>query len=67
MNAQLNYMMVRHRSAELRRAGERARLATEATARRRRSRDENTITRLRTGPGPRRAALEVGRAIGGAR
>jgi hypothetical protein len=28
MNAQLHYMMVQHRSAELRRAGERARLAT---------------------------------------
>ena len=45
MNAQLNYTMVQHRSAELRRAGERARLATEVPARRRRLRDQNTITR----------------------
>ena len=28
MNAQLKYTMVQHRSAELRRAGERARIAT---------------------------------------
>ena len=42
MNAQLNYMMVQHRSAELRRAGERARLATEVPARRRRLRDQRT-------------------------
>ena len=36
MNAQLNYTMVQHRSDELRRARERARIATEAPARRRR-------------------------------
>ena len=35
MNAQLNYMIVQQRSAELRRAGARARLATEVPARRR--------------------------------
>ena len=44
MNPQRNYMMVQHRSAELRRAGERARLATEVPARRRRLRDQHTIT-----------------------
>ena len=67
MNTQLNYMMVRHRSAELRRAGERARLATEVPARRRRLRDQNTITHPRTEPGRGRTALEVERAIGDAR
>ena len=67
MNTQLNYMMVRHRSAELRRAGERARLATEVPARRRRLRDQTTITHPRTEPGRGRTALEVERAIGGAR
>ena len=67
MNSQLNYMMVRHRSAELRRAGERARLATEVPARRRRLRDQNTITHPRTEPGRGRTALEAKRAIGGAR
>ena len=67
MNAQLNYTMVRHRSDELRRAGERALLVTEAPARRRRLRDRNTITRPRTEPGQARTALELERAIGGAR
>ena len=67
MNTQLNYMMARHRSAELRRAGERARLATEVPARRRGLRDLNTVTRPRTEPGRARTALEVERAIGGAR
>jgi hypothetical protein len=67
MNTRLNYMMVQHRSAELRRAGERARLATEVLARRRRLRDQNTITRARTEPGRGRTALEAERAIGGAR
>ena len=67
MNAQLNYMMARHRSAELRRAGERARMVTEVPARRRRLRDQNTITRPNAEPGRARAALEVEPAIGGAR
>ena len=67
MNAQLNYMMVQHRSAELGRAGERRRLATEVPARRRRLRDQHTITRPRTEPGRGWTALEVERAIGGAR
>ena len=67
MNAQLNHMMVQHRSAELRRACERERLATEVPARRRRSRDQNTITRPSTEPGRGTTALEVERAIGGAR
>ena len=67
MNAQLNYMMARHRSAELRRAGERARIATEVPARRRRLRDQNTITRPSAEPGRGTTALEAKRAIGGAR
>jgi hypothetical protein len=45
MNTQLNYMTAKQRSAELRRAGEPARLATEVHARRRRSRGPNPITR----------------------
>ena len=39
MHAQLNYLIARQRSAELRRAGERPRLAPEVPARRRRLRD----------------------------
>ena len=67
MNAQLNYTMVRHRSAELRRACERARIANEAPARRRRLRDQNTITRPSAELGRGTIALEAKRAIGGAR
>ena len=67
MNAQLNYTMVQHRSAELRRARERARIATEVPARRRRLRDQNTITRPSAEPGRGTIALEAERAIGGAR
>jgi hypothetical protein len=67
MNAQLNYTMVQHRSAELRGARERARFATEVSARRRRLRDPNTITRSSAQPGRGTTALEVERAIGGAR
>ena len=67
MNAQLNYTMVQHRSAELRRACERARIATEVPARRRRSRDQNTTTRSSAELGRGTIALEATRAIGGAR
>ena len=67
MNTQLNHIIVQHRSAGLGRAGERGRLATELPARRRRLRDQNTITHPRTEPGRGRTALEVERAIGGAR
>ena len=67
MNAQLNYMMVQHRSAELQRAHDRARIATEGRARRRRLRDQNPITHPITEPGRGTIALEVERAIGGAR
>jgi hypothetical protein len=66
MNAQLNYTMVQHRSAELRRAGERARLATEVPARGRRLHDRNTMTRPSPEAWRGSAALEVERAIGGA-
>lgn len=67
MNPQLNYMMVQHRSAELRRAGERARLATEVPATRRSLRDQHTITPPFAEPGRGMTALDVERATGGAR
>ena len=67
MNAQLNYTMVRHRSAELQRACELARMANEVPARRRRLRDQNTITRPSAELGRGTIALEAKRAIGGAR
>ena len=67
MNPKLSYMMVQDRSAELRRGGERARLATEASARRRIFRDRNTTTRPCTGPRRGMNALEGERAVGGAR
>ena len=67
MNARLTYMMVQYRSAELRRAGERARLATEMPRRPRSLREQNTIT----GPGAEArggaTAFEAKRALGGAR
>jgi hypothetical protein len=67
MNAQVNYMIPRHRSAELRRAGERTRIATDAPAMRRRLRDQSTVTPPSAEPAPGRTALEGKRAIGGAR
>ena len=67
MNAQLIYMMVQHRNAEVRRAGERARLASGTPRRRRGLRDQNTTT----GPGAERCggvtAFEAKRALGGGR
>jgi hypothetical protein len=67
MNAQLNYMIARHRSAELQRAGERTRIATDVPAMRRRLRDQNTITPPSAEPARGTTALEGKRAIGGAR
>jgi hypothetical protein len=67
MNAQLNYMIARHRSAELHNAEERTRIATEVPARRHRLRDRNTITPPSAEPGRGRTALEGKRAIGGPR
>jgi hypothetical protein len=67
MNTLLNSMMVQDRNAELRRAGERARLATEVPETRRRLRDQNRNSHLRTEPGRGRTALEVERAIAGTR
>ena len=67
MNAQLKYMMVQQRSAELRRAGERARLATQVAARRRGSRNQHPIIRRSAEPRRGTTALEVERAIGGTR
>ena len=67
MNAQLNYTMVQHRSDELRRARERARIATEVPARRRRLRAQNPITRPSAEPARGTIALELEQAIGDAR
>ena len=50
MHFQLNYTIARRRSAELQRAGERARLAREVPAKRRKLRDTDPITRLSTKP-----------------
>ncbi|MBV8999197.1 MAG: hypothetical protein JO304_09070 [Solirubrobacterales bacterium] len=46
MNAQLNHMIARQRSAGLHRAGEQGRLAGEVSAGRRNLRDATLITRL---------------------
>jgi hypothetical protein len=67
MNPHLNYMMVQHRTAEVERAGERARLAAQVPARRRSLRDQNMITRPSGEPRPGATAPEIERAIGGAR
>ena len=67
MNAQVNYMMVRQRSAEVQRTGERARLATQVPARRHRLRIQNTITRPSAEPGRGTTAVEIARQLGGAR
>jgi hypothetical protein len=45
MNAQLNYILARQRIADLQRAADHARLATDAGTRRRDSRDSNPIVR----------------------
>jgi hypothetical protein len=71
MNAQLNYMIARHRSAELQRAGEQARLAREADAGRRKLPDPRSITCVSAQSAPRSprgiSALEIERAIGSER
>jgi hypothetical protein len=67
MNAQLNYTMVQHRSAELRRTHERTLIATEVPARHRRLRDQNTITHPSAERGRGTIVLELERATGGAR
>jgi hypothetical protein len=67
MHAQLNCMIIQHRSAELRGAGERARLATEMPARRRTLRGQNRVTRSSAEPGRGQIAREVELTIGGAR
>jgi hypothetical protein len=46
MNAQLNYIVAQQRIADLQRAAQRARLASDAGTGRRNSRDSNRITRL---------------------
>jgi hypothetical protein len=45
MNAQLNYIVAQQRIDDLQRAAERARLARDASTRRRNSRDSNPIVR----------------------
>jgi hypothetical protein len=67
MNTELLSTMAQQRGTELRRAGEQARLATEVPARRRRLRDPNPTARPSNEPWRARTALEVERAIGGAR
>jgi hypothetical protein len=46
MNAHLNHILAQQRISDLRRAAECARLAADAGARRRDSRDSNPVTRL---------------------
>jgi hypothetical protein len=71
MNTHLYYTISNQRGVELRRAAERARLATEVSGRRRKMRDPALVT-LR-GPHSRQVrardvtALEVEQASGGAR
>jgi hypothetical protein len=67
MYFQLNYMVAQQRRAELRRAGEQARLADEVYAERRKLPDPNLITRPSGERWRGRTTLEVERAIGGAR
>ena len=64
MYFQLNLTIARQRSAELQRAGERARLAREVPAKRRKLRDTDPITRPSTKP---QGALEVEGTLGGVR
>jgi hypothetical protein len=67
MHFQLNYMIARQRSAGLHHAGERARLAREVPARRRKLRHTDPITRPSAEPRRGTTALEIERTIGGAR
>ena len=71
MNAQLNYIMARQRSAELQHYGEQARLAREADAGRRKSPDPRPLTCMSARPAPRSprgiTALEIEPAIGSER
>src|SRR3974390_612312 len=50
MNAQLNHLLARPRTAELRHAGEQARLSHEARMTGRKLRHQDLITRLRARP-----------------
>lgn len=50
MNPHLNYMIARHRRAELQHAGAQARLAAEAYAGRRKSHDPDPIVRASAHP-----------------
>jgi hypothetical protein len=66
MYFQLNLTIARQRSAELHRAGERARLAREVPARRFRLRVTDPIARPSVGPRRGTTAPTVERTIGGA-
>jgi hypothetical protein len=71
MNTRLYHMITRQRDLELRRAAERARLASEVSGRRRKLRDPAPVTirglRCRRVPPRDLTALEVEQASGGAR
>jgi hypothetical protein len=67
MHFQLNFTIARQRSAELHRAGERARLAREEPAPRLKLRVTDPITRPSAEPPGGTTAHEVDRATGGAR
>jgi hypothetical protein len=62
MNTNLYYMVTEQRGVELRRAAERARLATEVSGRRHKMRDPAPVLRRRD-----MTVLEVEQASGGAR
>jgi hypothetical protein len=66
MHFQLNLTIARQRTAELHRAGERARLAREVPPRRRKLLVTDPITRPSAEPRRGTTALEVDRTIGGA-
>jgi hypothetical protein len=66
MSPHVFYMIARQRGVELRRAGERARLAAEVAARRGGLRGPDRIARPSAEPSRGTTGVEVGRAIGGA-
>ena len=67
MHFQFNEMIVRQRGAELRAAGEQARLVTAAATRRRRLRARNRINHGSARSWPLRTMPVAERTIGGAR
>ena len=67
MSPHVCYIIARQRGVELGRAGERARLAADGAARGGGLRGLNPIARPGAEPSRGTTAVEVGRAIGGAR